>query len=269
MHCFPLHGKGTGAHLLLMVLLTIGLAGCKDVQDIYSPQEWRELLESAGGWVPLPFPDGKYRPGSIIQLDENGLRWIDHLGSCRYPNDFIEQGSIPAISFTKSKEFGADVLLSYAGVEAGPGFDRIARVTLAVSEHSADSLKLLALRIWQEEPSNRDAISPLCMEELSKPNRYLVTEAFVVSEGTYSLYDKRGARLQLTAPALAEVLSVGGEVGYDITADGSLSISEPSVFAVRRAVRVDDGFTVLGDDVEQAETADASIADLYRRQQME
>lgn len=255
---------------VVILLVTLGLVGCKDVaelQDVYSPHEWRQLLESAGGWVPLPFPDGKYRPGSIIRVDEGGLRWIDNLSSCRYPGDFVEQGSIPAINFTKSTTFSADVLLNYAGIEAGPGFDKIARVTFEVSEHSADALKLLALKVWQEDPANRREVSSACMEELTKPDMYLVTEAFVVSKGTYSLYDKTGARLQLTVPALTELLSVGGEVGYAVTADGNLTISEPSVFAVRRAVRVDDGFTVLGDAGEEAGTADAEIAALYLRGQ--
>ena len=257
---------------VVILLVALGLVGCKDVediQDVYSPQEWRTLLESAGGWVPLPFPDGKYRPGSIIRVDDSGLRWIDNLSSCRYPDDFVERGSIPAINFTKSTAFSADVLLNYAGIEAGPGFDKIARVTFEVSEHSADALKLLALKVWQEDPANRRAVSSACMEELARPDMYLVTEAFVVSKGTYSLYDETGARLQLTVPALTQLLSLGGNVGYAVTADGKLTISEPSVFAVRRAVRVDDGFTVLGDSGEEVGTADAEIATLYLRNQTE
>lgn len=257
---------------VVILLVALGLVGCKDeqdLQDVYSPREWRNLLESAGGWVPLPFPDGKYRPGSIISVDDSGLRWIDNLSSCRYPGDFVERGSIPAINFTKSTTFSADVLLNYAGIEAGPGFDKISRVTFEVSEHSADALKLLALKVWQEDPANRSKVSSACMEELTKPDMYLVTEAFVVSKGTYSLYDKTGARLQLTVPALTQLLSVGGNVGYELTTDGKLTISEPSVFAVRRAVRVDDGFTVLGDAGEEAGTADAEIGALYLRNQTE
>jgi len=263
----------SGLVTVAILLVALGLVGCKenaqDLQDVYSPQEWRKLLESAGGWVPLPFPDGKYRPGSIIRVDDSGLRWIDNLSSCRYPDDFVERGSIPAINFTKSTAFSADVLLNYAGIEAGPGFDKIARVTFEVSEHSADALKLLALKVWQEDPANRRAVSSACMEELARPDMYLVTEAFVVSKGTYSLYDETGARLQLTVPALTQLLSLGGNVGYAVTADGKLTISEPSVFAVRRAVRVDDGFTVLGDSGEEVGTADAEIATLYLRNQTE
>ena len=254
-----------GITAVVVLVVAVGLAGCKDIQDVYSPQEWRSLLESAGGWVPLPFPDGKYRPGSIVRVDENGVRWIDHLSSCRYPEQFVERGSIPGINFTKSTAFSADVLLNYSGIKAGPGFDKISRVTFDVSEHSADALKLLALKVWQEDPANRATVSSACMEELTRPDMYLVTEAFVVSKGTYSLYDQTGAKLKLTVPALTELLSLGGEVGYAVTADGNLSIDEPAVFAVRRAVRVDDGFTVLGDPGEEAETADDEIAALYLR----
>lgn len=256
----------------IMMSLVPFLASCKyeqNLKDVYSPREWRELLDSAGGWVPLPFPDGKYQPGSIIRVDDGGLRWIDNLSSCRYPDEFIEAGSIPAVEFTKSTAFGADVLLNYAGVEAGPGFDRVKRVTFKVSEHSSDALKLLALKVWQEEPENRRRIASACMEELAKPDMYLVTEAFVVSKGTYSLYDEAGVRLKLTAPQISNLLSLGGEVAYEVTADGGLTISEPAVFAVRRALRVDDGFTVLGGETEQTGSADEQISAMYLQAQMD
>lgn len=260
------------ALVLLPLSLALCVAGCKedgdkkdgDLAKLYSPQEWLELFKG-DGWVPLPFPDGKYRPGSIIRVNDGGIRWIDNLYSCRYPDEFVERGSIPAVSFTKSKAFDADVLLNYAGIEAGPGFGKVDRVTFDVSEHSADAFKLLALKVWWEDPAHRSAVSSACMEELEKPDMYLVTEAFVVSKGTYSLYDKTGAKLKLTVPALTQFLSVGGNVSYEVTADGKLAINEPAVFAVRRAVHVDEGFTVLGEDSGQPRTADDEIAALYLR----
>lgn len=253
--------------LLTVIVFASGLAAsCREtIGDIYSPREWRDLLAAAGGWTPLPMPDSKYRPGSIIQVNEGGVRWIDHLASCRYPADLLrpEQGAIPAINFSKNKAFGADVLLNYQGIKAGPGYDSVGKVSLRVSDHSADALRLLALRVWQENPANRAQVSPVCMDELEKPDVYLVTESFTVSKGTYSLYDKRGAKLALTLPKLGSMLSVEGNANVDITTEGDLQIDAPSVFAIRKAVRVAGNFTVLGDPENPPTTADEQIEALF------
>ena len=47
---------------------------CSDTSNVYQPQEWVDVLQDAGGWVPLPIPDSKYRPGSIISIREDGVR---------------------------------------------------------------------------------------------------------------------------------------------------------------------------------------------------
>lgn len=250
-----------------VIVLVSGLAGgCpSEIGETYSPREWRDLFASAGGWTPLPIPDSKYRPGSIIQVTEEGVRWIDHLASCRYPADLLtpEQGRIPTINFSKDKVFGADVLLNYQGIKAGPGYNSVNKVLLRVSDHSADALRLLALRIWQEDPANRDLVSPVCMEELEKPNVYLVTESFTVSKGTYSLYDEHEAKLAVTLPMLGSMLSVEGNVNVDLTTEGDLQIDAPSVFAIRKAVRMAGDFTVLGEPGDPPTTADDEIAALY------
>ena len=32
---------------------------CSDTSNVYQPQEFADVLQEAGGWVPLPIPDSK------------------------------------------------------------------------------------------------------------------------------------------------------------------------------------------------------------------
>lgn len=240
------------------------LSGCNDdIGDVYSPKEWRDLLNSAGGWTPLPIPDAKYREGSIILVNDDGIRWLGDLESCRYPDQFSKPAPIPAVTFSKSKVFSANVLAGYNGIELGPGFDRDNKVTLKVTDHSADALNLLALKVWQEDPVNRASVSSVCMDELAKSDRYLITEAFVASNATYTLYDKKGVKLDLNAPEWGSLLGLESDAGYSVTADGGLSVKQPTVFGIRKAVRIDDDFTVLGEESDEPELADGKIEALF------
>jgi len=245
------------------------LASCKEVTDVYTPREWVEMLKKAGGWVPLPFPDSKYRPGAIIKVTEEegikGIRWIGHLESCRYTEEVlkVEKSYIPGIKFTKGKDFGANVMINFKGISAGPAFDKVSKVILEVQDHGADAFKLIGLKVWWENPNNRKKVSAVCTDELKKPNHYLVTEAFRVSKGTYTLYDKTGAKIKLTAPKLGDLLQFQPDVKYEVTSDGKLVIDQPAYFAVRMAVRVGGDFEVLGEQTKQPETADATIEKLF------
>ncbi len=247
-------------------LLFLGSAGCaKEAEDVYSPREWRDMFAKAGGWAPLPFPDSKYRPGSIIQVDANGIRWIDHLESCRFPDEVLrpEASHIPGISFTSARELGADALINIKGISAGPAFSQVQKVRLEVQEHGADAFRLLNMKVWLEEPENRAKVSAVCLEELAKPDRYLVTEAFRVSKGAYTLYDASGVAIKLKAPALGPLLKFEPDVKYEVSGDGRLVIAEPVYFAVRRAVAVGDDFEILGPSVSEPETADTQIDKLF------
>ncbi len=234
--------------------------------NVYSPEEWAKMFEEAGGWIPLPFPDSKYRPGAIIKVtDEGGIRWIDDLKSCRYPEDVLkpEKSYIPGITFTKGKNFGANAVINIKGIEAGPAFDSVSKVMLEVQDHGADAFKLLNLKVWWENPKNRKKVSAVCMDELKKLDRYLITEAFRVSKGTYTLYDKTGAQIKLTVPKLGDLLKFQPDVKYEVTADGKLIIDQPAYFAIRMAVKVGDGFEVLGEQTKEPQTADAMIKKIF------
>lgn len=248
------------------ILITFVFVGCRNnIENVYSPQEWRDMFVKAGGWAPLPFPDSKYRPGSIIQVNETGIRWIDHLEACHFPDAVLrpEVSQIPSITFSRARELDANAMINIKGIAAGPAFSQVQKVHLEVQEHGADAFRLLNLKIWLEEPENRARISPVCMEELNKSGRFLVTEAFRVSKGVYTLFDKTGAAIKLKAPALGPLLKFEPDVKYEVTADGGLVIEQTVYFAVRRAVRVGNDFEILGESSKDPETADAQIETIF------
>jgi len=238
--------------------------GCDDAGDVYSPEQWRDLFKEAGGWTPLPFPDSKYRPGSIIKVGADGVRWIDDLEACRYPMaEFEEKSYIPSITFEKAWVFGGSALINFKGISAGPSFDKISKVRLEIQDHGADAFRIIKLKVWLEDPDHRKSVSQACMDELMKPDRYLVTEAFRVSKGKYVLKDKSGAAIKLEAPVLKELLQFQPDVKYEVTADGGLMIEQPAYFAVRKAVHVGENFEVLGGSAEAPATADEQIENLF------
>ncbi len=254
------------ANLIRSTLAGAFLIACSsDAGDIYSPEEWRGLFKESG-WTALPFPDSKYEPGAIVKVTaESGIRYIDHLRSCGYPDDILAPvvGKIPSIAFNKDREFGAAALINIKGIGAGPEFTKLASTRLEISEHSADSLRLIALRIWQETPGNLEGAARFCIEALEKPDYYLITEAFRVSKGRYALYDKSGGKLKLSLANLGRLLKFEPDVRYEITSAGELLIDEQVTFAIRQAVSTTAGFAVLGAGAKGDGTADGLIDTLY------
>jgi hypothetical protein len=246
--------------ILLVVYITRDSGQTK---DLYSPQEWRDLLAKAGGWTPLPFPDSKFRPGSIIKVMEDGIRWIDDLEACRFPlEEFGKESYIPSITFTKKWEFEGGAILNFQGVQAGPKFGQVAKVRMEVKDHGADVFRVLKLRVWMENPDNREKVSRLCMDQLLKPDYYLITEAFRVSKAKYTLHDRAGTAIKIEAPALKEILQIQPDLKYELTGDGALIIEKPAYFAVRKTIRVGDDFDARGG----VEEGDAKIEKLFLAQ---
>lgn len=253
-----------------LCLFVVFVTGCKTIgrgissEEVYSAEELIEILAKAGGWTPLPFPDSKYRPGAIIRVADDGIRWIDDLTACRYPlSEFEEKSYIPNITFTKKCEYGARAVINFLGITAGPNFERISKVRLEITDHGADVFRLLKFKVWMEDPDNRGKISQACMDELLKPDTYLITEAFRVSKGKYALYDKSGAEIKIETPVLGSLLQFQPDVKYEVTSDGSLMIEHPAYFAIRRAVRVGDNFQTLKLPGGESDTADAKIEKLF------
>ena len=249
-----------GATALIVFLFIFIAVKCMHLGEVYSPKEWRDLFAKAGGGTPLPFPDSKYRPGSIIKVMEDEIRWIDDLEACRYPlAEFEKKSYIPSITFKKQWEFTGSAIINFKGIKAGPKFDQVSKVRMEVIDHGADAFGLVRLKVWMENPKNRNKVSQACMDYLLKPDYYLITEAFRVSKAKYTLYDKSGAAIKIETPVLRELLQLQPDVKYEVASDGSLVVEQPAYFAIRKAVRVGQGFDTRGLN----EEADATIERLF------
>jgi hypothetical protein len=256
--------KGKWCVILLAVISLATTAGCNPAMSkVYAPTEWRDMLKEAGDWVPLPFPESAFRPGSIIMVTETSIRWIDDLSSCRYPADILdpEKSRIPNISFNKAMEFGANAVVGYKGIAAEPGFSKVSKVNFEVLDHGVEYLRLIRFKDWINDPENKKKVSPSCMQELAKPNRYLVTEAFQASKAAYTLFDQSGAAMKLSLPLLKDLLKVSAGLKYSVDTNGKLVIEEPVYFAVRKAIRMGDDFEPR--DPSGAKTSDAGIEALF------
>ncbi len=249
------------AGLCVIVLLATGCG-----TSPYTAVELIRVLKKAGGWTPLPIPDSKFRPGSIIEVREDGLHWIDDLTSCGYPlAEFEEKSYIPSITFTKQMEFAASAVINIKGISAGPNFSRASKVRMEITDHGADAIRLIKLKIWMENPDNQSRVRRHCMDWLMKPDTYLITEAFRISKGKYTFYDKTGAAIKIDTPILKDLLQFQPDVKYEITNDGSLVIEQPAYFAVRKAQRMGEGFSTLKSKsaTGESDTADSKIEKLF------
>ena len=257
-----------GVVMLFIVSLILSLGSEKScspgVGDTFSPKELLRLFKEAGGWIPLPIPDSKYRPGAIIKVTEEGIRWIDDLSACGYPlAEFEEKGYTPSITFTKAIELGASAIINVKGISAGPGFNRVSKVRLEITEQGADGFRLMELIVWMENPDNQKLVSRACMDALLQPDTYLVNEAFRIKKGKYTLYDKSGAEIKIETPLLKELLQIQPDIKYEVTSEGSLAIEQPAYFAVRKVQRIGQNFKLLSRPGGESDTADSKIEKIF------
>lgn len=231
------------------------LAGCNghNAADVYSPQEWRDLFAKSEGWVALRVPDSKYIPGAIVKVTEReGIRYISHMSTCRYPDELLKPvvGIIPGAEFRKARRFNASAVIkeSRLGIEAGPEFKSDYKIDLKVDSHTAESLDLLALRIWQDEPAHSALVPRSCSALLAEADHYVIGEAARVQKATYTLVDETGAAITLNTGNLLKFLKLEPSLSYNVTTDGKLVIDQPVTIALRRVTWLGDRFAILGKD---------------------
>ncbi|OQW34314.1 MAG: hypothetical protein A4E19_02315 [Nitrospira sp. SG-bin1] len=260
--------------ILIFSLLILLTPGCRTgLGPVYSPEELRTVLKQAGGWVPLVIPDSKYRTGSIITVNptDGQPRWIDHLDSCITQSDFstfLEIGDIPKAEFNKATSFDAIALLNYYGISAGPAFNRIKTVTLSLNDQSAIAMRVIKFRSWYQNLKDANYLTKIdpCLDALDFPNMFLVTEAFVVNNASYKLFTETGAQIELKLPELSQLIKFAPTAKFSISSDGNLTINEPTVFAVRKALRAGAAFHTLAiPSGAEAESADGLLEKWYMK----
>jgi hypothetical protein len=255
--------SGLGRILVTAALaLTFSSASvCKsDMTGVYSPKELMKVLKKAGGWTPLIIPGSNYQPGTIIRVKGNEVYYVDDLSSCGFPlSEFQINPYTPPVTFTKAVEVEASAIINVKGIKAGPGYSRVSKVRFEVVDQGADAFKLIKLKDWMANPDNQSRMSKSCINALSQPDTYLVNEAFKVSKGKYTLYDKSGVAIQITTPLIKELFQIEPDIKYTVESDGSMLIEQPVYFAVRIVQRIGSDFAVLSRPDGEPETADIGM----------
>jgi len=209
-------------------------------------------------WVPLAEPDSRFGPGTVFTLAPgDDPRWQGSLQDCGLPATLVApvQGSAGKLAFNMSGDYGASAVLQLKGVSVGPDFSKVKTASLTLDQHGPSSLNMIQIRIWINDPSNKDKIPQTCKDILNAPNTYIVQEAYSVSKGTYTLKDNASAKISLKGLNVGP-LAISADAHASPTADGSLTFDQTLYTAVRKLVYANGGWESLGrpDDQSSADT---------------
>ena len=73
-------------------------------------------------------------------------------------------------------------------------------------------------------------------QELQPLDRFVVSEAVIISKGNYSIYDDKNLKISLQGVNIGNFLKIEGSESYAVTHDDKLTIDHPIVFGIRQAV---------------------------------
>jgi hypothetical protein len=247
----------TVAGLTGALISTIAIA-----QTVFQQRPLTDFLKEHN-WVPLPIPDNKVRPGSVIKVTKTeksaDVQWLGDFRNCGITDQELglTRGKYPALgvgqNFAVNASLGASLLSRFgARVEA----EKVNGAVLKIDESGGDAIDLLALSIWLTTPGNIQKMPAACNEFLARENVYLVSEAFRVSRGSYDLVDKNGAKVAISAAPMPGA-SVDAKGGISVGSTGSLIVTEDFYFGVRRVKQLAPGnFATLGSRPQAVPEAD-------------
>lgn len=231
-------------------------------QTVFQQRPLAEFLRQHN-WVPLPIPDNKMRPGSVIKVTETDqsvdVQWLGDFRNCGVTDQELGliRGKFPAMGigqdFAVDASLGASLLSRFTGrAEA----EKVNGAVLKIDESGGDAIDLLAFSIWVTTPGNMQKMPAACGEFLARENVYLVSEAFRVSKGSYELVDKNGVKLAVSA-APVPGQSIDAKTGISVSSTGTLIVTEDFYFGVRRVKQLAPGyFATLGSNPQAVPEAD-------------
>lgn len=260
----PYSAIAVGAVVAVAVAgVVVHLTARRHASDLVGIAVLDAALEKAGGWVPLPIPDPKVRPGTVIHVSAaGGLRFVGDLRECRVSERALSPvaGSIGTLALDSEVAYDARALVALPGVKPGTEFDLVKRTGLTIGEFGADGLDLLRLQAFLTDPANQ--VPEFCLQWLEQDDIYLVNEAFRIDKARYSLRDENGVKLSLPLDKLAKVVKLDASAGARWNAAGELEISKPVYIAVRRARKLDGRFETLSDPRDDEQYADALLREI-------
>jgi hypothetical protein len=219
----------------------------QDSRAILSPDPLYKFYLSHQ-WIPLPEPDSRFGPGAVFTFKPGSdPRWQGTLQDCGMPSDLTKavEAQSGELEFNTSSDYGASAVLKLDGVTAGPQFSKVKSATLELERHGPSALNMVKLRVWLNDPDNRDKIPQVCKDLLNRADVYIVQEAYEVSKGKYTLKSEASGKVAVDG-LKAGVLSLAPDAHTTIGSDGSLTFDETLYTAVRRLVYANGGWDSLG-----------------------
>lgn len=220
-----------------VVASLVVLTACATAQ-VFHPSNGNVVYGSR--WIALPLPDSRIMPGAIVSIQKGQIAWESNLATCGAPartlTPVASAGS--SIVATRNADYDASAVLRIKGVEAGPQFDRVRKVSLTLDDHAAIGLDAIELGLWLHAPGTQ--LSPVCREFLTRKNVFIVQEAYRASKGRFTLYDANNRKIGLTGLTIGP-LSLQANASAAVTAEGDLAFNEPMYTAVRRVKLMSDG----------------------------
>jgi len=215
-------------------------------------------------WLPIAVPDSHGGPGSVFSLtDGDGLRYVGSLSDCGFPLTALPYppGKDPTteLTFASSIPYSPRAVLSLSGVTPGPGFSKIASVSLLQEVHGAMFVDLFRLRSWIEDFQNLGNMSAGCRKLLNMPHVYIVEQSYGVSKGKFILKDHNGDVIDLRT-ASPPPLTIAARSDVKIARDGGLQFDQQIYTAVRHLSAARRGAQTLGSSVSGPPPADPRVS---------
>jgi hypothetical protein len=197
----------------------------------FQPLPLKQFLEE-NGWVPLPLPDKRMGPGSVIKVTKNdsavSIQWLGDLRRCGIADREFRyvRGKYPAIGIGDSFGIKVSIAAGYiAKLEGIADFEKAGGAIMQIEDSGGDAVDFDALTNWMAKSGGAQRMPQVCNNFLAQEDIYLVSEAFRISEASYGLVDKNGAKLAVTGGAF-------GQAGSRYS--GTLSVKDDLFFGVRR-----------------------------------
>jgi hypothetical protein len=196
----------------------------------FQPLPLKQFLEE-NGWVPLPLPDRRMGPGSVINVTRKDgavtMQWLGDLRRCGIPDREFRYVRGKYSSDGNGDSFGIDASIAIRYIvklEGKADFEKAGSAIMRIEASGGDAVDFDALTNWIARSDAAQRMPRTCNNFLAQEDIYLVTEAFRISKASYGLVDKNGAKLTITGGAF-------GQAGS--RSSSTLNVVEDLYFGVR------------------------------------
>jgi hypothetical protein len=219
------------ARIVLSALIVFAATATTSFSQVLRQADLQKFYGSL--WIPLPLPDSRIAPGTIVTIKKGQVAFESSLDKCGAPQDVMKAitGNDSTITGKSEGEYGADAALKIGGVTAGPEFSKAKKTSLKLENHHPEGLDRIVLATWLKDSAMK--LPPACESLLTEKDVFLVQESYRVDKGRVTLYDNRQAKLSLGGVNLG-IVKLDANAKNAKIVDDSIEFSAPMYTAIRR-----------------------------------